>query len=88
MEGPILEQIHKDGRFPGVVGLNSWNYVTNKKNEKVSVQRSGMIRSKTRLILDGKGTPLMDVKTPRELLMGIYDLLESEWLLLLSGFQN
>jgi hypothetical protein len=87
MEGPILEQIHKDGRFPGVVGLKSWEYVTNKK-KKVSVKHKGTSRSKTRLILDGKGTPLMDVKTPRELLMGIYDLLESEWLFLLSGFQN
>jgi len=76
-EGPILEEIHKDGRFPGVVGLDGWEYVIN-GDKKVSVKHKRMKLSKIRLILKDKGTPFMDVKTPRELLMGIYDLLESE----------
>jgi hypothetical protein len=79
MEGPILKKIHEAGRFPGVVRLDHSEYVkgisvehrTNKKDDKIT-------RLKTRLVLKDKGNRLADVKTPREFLMGIYDLLESE----------
>jgi hypothetical protein len=86
LEGPMLKQIHEDGRFPGVVGLESWDYVTNANDgKKISVQHQDqgttVTQFKIRLVLKDKGTRLMDVKTPRELLMGIYDLLESEWTL-------
>jgi hypothetical protein len=35
---------------------------------------------KIRLVLTDRGTRLMDIETPRQLSMGIYDLLESECL--------
>jgi hypothetical protein len=89
LEGPILERIHKDGRFPGVVLLDRWSHVVNNNGTKVSVEhRHEVMRSKMRLVLKAEGTRLMDVKTPRELLMGIYDLLEGEWAISFFGFQN
>lgn len=84
-EATILKKIHGDARFPGVVRLShseqvmdnghpiSVEYQTKKKKVATTVTRS-----KTRLVMKDKGTRLADVKTPREFLMGIYDLLESE----------
>jgi hypothetical protein len=81
-EGPILGKIHEGGRFPGVVRLDEHAY-PQKDNQNISVS-SGLpmvTRQKTRLVLKDKGPRLADAKTLRELLMGIYDLLESECLL-------
>jgi hypothetical protein len=44
-------------------------------------------RTKVRLVLKDRGIRMMDVKTPRVLLMGMYDLLESECLLPPLSFQ-
>jgi hypothetical protein len=80
-EGPILDQIHEDGQFPGVIGLNHYEYVKD-DNKRISIKhrtnKAKVVRSKVRLILKGRGVRLIDVKTPRVLLMGMYDLLESE----------
>jgi hypothetical protein len=80
-EGPILNQIHEDGQFPGVIGLNHYEYAKD-DNKRISIKhrtnKAKVVRSKVRLILKGRGVRLIDVKTPRVLLMGMYDLLESE----------
>jgi hypothetical protein len=78
-EGPILEKIHTGGRFPGVVRLDHYEHVEGISVEHQTNSDDKVKRLKTRLVLKDRGTRLADVKTPREFLMGIYDLLESEW---------
>jgi hypothetical protein len=76
IEGRILEQIHEGGRFPGVVDFTSWKYVANEDGQisvKHQHKESAETRWKTHIVLEDKGTPFMDIKTPRELLMGIHD---------------
>ena len=79
-EWTVLEAIHKGGRFPGVVRLQSHGGVKNKNGEDICVksQSSTKIRLKPRVVLKDGGIRLMDIGTPKELLMGVYDLLESE----------
>jgi hypothetical protein len=76
-EGPILKKIHAAGDFPGVVRFDHYEYVKN-DGKDISVE-SNLV--KTRLVLKDRGTPLEKVGTMRELLMGVYDLLEGECLL-------
>jgi hypothetical protein len=84
-EGPILKKIHRDGDFPGVVRLDYHENVKN-NDQEISVEEepkepeSKAKRVKTRLVLKDRGTPLEEVGTMRELLMGVYDLLEGEYL--------
>ena len=88
-EGPILEKIHEDGDFPGVVRLGYYEDVKN-NGQEICVEESKEPESKepqpkakrvkTRLVLKDRGTPLEEVGTMRELLMGVYDLLEGECL--------
>ena len=80
-EWTVLEAIHKGGRFPGVVRLQSHGGVKNKNGEDICVksQSSTKIRLKPRVVLKDGGIRLMDIGTPKELLMGVYDLLESEF---------
>jgi len=80
-EETLLGQIHEDGRFPGIVRLEHFEYVTHEDN-RISVQHrtdeSTVTRYKIRLVLKDRGVGMMDVITPRVLLMGMYDVLESE----------
>jgi hypothetical protein len=86
-EGPILKKIHVNGDFPfpGVVRLDHHEDVKNDDRE-ISVEEESKgtkgtpKRVKTRLVLKDRGTPLEKVETMRELLMGVYDLLEGECL--------
>jgi hypothetical protein len=75
-EGPILKKIHAAGDFPGVVRLDHYEDVKN-DGQDISVGSNLM---KVRLVLKDRGTRLADVETMRELLMGVYDLLEGECL--------
>jgi hypothetical protein len=79
VEGPILKRIHTGGWFPGVVRLDHFEYVKGISVERQPNVDDTVTRLKTRLVLKDRGTRLADVKTPREFLMGIYDLLEGEW---------
>jgi len=99
-EGPILNKIHEDKYFPGVVRLHHHEEVKNDDQEisleseveglglKLESEVEGLglkaKRVKTRLVLKDRGTPLEKVGTMRELLMGVYDLLEGECLAFLS----
>jgi hypothetical protein len=82
-EGPILDKIHKDGIFPGVV-RQRWHGPVTSENKRLVVQwknpKTHKIyeKMKTRIVLLDKGISIMDVKTPREALVALYDLLESE----------
>jgi hypothetical protein len=78
-EGSILNQIHQDGQFPGIVRLEHHQHVED-GNGVISVEhwtkKPEFARSNVRLVLKDRGIRLMDVKTPRVLLTGMYDLLE------------
>jgi hypothetical protein len=87
-EGSILKKIHGTGTgtetFPGVV-RPGW-YGTVKSGEEQLVvswkdSERGKIyeRKKTRMVLLDKADSIMDAKTPREVLIAMYDLLESEF---------
>jgi hypothetical protein len=82
MEGPILKKIHENGCLPGVVRLDHFEYVKGVSVEHKTGKKDDdtITRVKTRLVLKDRGDRLADVKTPRDFLMGIYDLLESECL--------
>jgi hypothetical protein len=81
-EGLILEKIHQPDDFPGVVRLKHHEIVMNDGQEIcVEFGSPEAKRVKIRLVLKDRGTPLEKVETMRELLMGVYDLLEGECLL-------
>jgi hypothetical protein len=69
----ILNNIHHDGKIPGVVRLAC--------HEQFPSIVPG--RKQFRLGLEQRGNPFMSIKTPRQMLMVIYDALESEFCLLL-----
>ena len=73
-EPMIINHIHRDGPFPGVIQLVHYEDVKDSKGTEIS---SGT-RNKVRLTEKDWGTPFMDIKTPREALLICYDLLESE----------
>jgi hypothetical protein len=80
-EGPILEKIHQPDDFPGVVRLEHHETVMNDGQEIcVEFGSPKAKRVKGRLVPKDRGTPLAEVGTMRELLMGVYDLLEGECL--------
>jgi len=74
-ESTIIKHIHKDGPFPGVIQIINHEVVMTSEGTEVS---SGTC-SKVRLAEKDCGTPFMDIKTPREVLLICYDLLESEF---------
>ncbi|CCA77111.1 hypothetical protein PIIN_11094 [Serendipita indica DSM 11827] len=74
-EGSILKIIHASGDFPGFVRLKWSEYVKN-GGQRLAVSKRSTTRFKTRLVIQDKGTPLDSVKTVRELLMILYDVLE------------
>ena len=83
-EGAILEKAHREKKtFPGVVRAG-WSGPVKSGEKDLIVQwkdpKTGEIyeRKKTRVVLLDKGGPIMDAKTPREVLVAMYDLLESE----------
>lgn len=71
-EAKIINHIHAKGEVPGVVRLVYEGLV---QNDDGSTVTSGD-RKKTRLCLSERGTHFMDIKTPLEVLIAIYDLLE------------
>jgi protein kinase-like protein len=75
-EGTLLQKIHSQGEFPGVVRIDKYEPVRN-NNQDVTVSYGDSIRFKTRLVLKDMGEPLMEVKKVGELLMALYDFLES-----------
>jgi hypothetical protein len=74
-EGSVLAKIHGNGTFPGVV-RPGWS--ANKKEPIVKWEESE--RGKTRMVLLDKAPSIMDAKTLRDVLVAMYDLLESEFL--------
>lgn len=73
MEIPLLMKIHQNGRFPGVVTL-----APNCPSSRLGIPvRAGKTeRHKTQLFLNETGERLTNIRTPREVLMAIYDALE------------
>ncbi|RXW24213.1 hypothetical protein EST38_g1661 [Candolleomyces aberdarensis] len=62
----ILNNIHRDGKIPGVVRLAC--------HERLPSIVAG--REQFRLGLEQRGSPFMSIKTPRQMLMVAYDALE------------
>jgi hypothetical protein len=77
-EGPILEKIHKNGTFPGVV-RRGWAGPVRSNEKELIVKCGGSERKKNRIVLLDKAPSIMDAKTVREVLVAMYDLLESEF---------
>jgi hypothetical protein len=73
-EKDVINHIHSDGEVPGIVRIV---YAQQVYQDDESVVSSGC-REKTRICMVDYGTHMMDVKTPKEALMTIYDLLEGE----------
>ncbi|KAF9476031.1 hypothetical protein BDN70DRAFT_995968 [Pholiota conissans] len=71
-EAEIIEYLHEGEEIPGVVHIAHSELVVWKDGSLVS---SGE-RRKTRICMVECGELLMDLKTPKEVLMTIYDLLE------------
>jgi hypothetical protein len=78
-EGLILAKIHQNGTFPGVVRAVRPASPTNQSEKELIVEGRGSERRKTRVVLLDKAPSIMDAKTPREVLVAMYDLLESEF---------
>jgi hypothetical protein len=78
-EGPTLAKIHGNGTFPGVVRPGWHGSVGSSKEGRLVVESEESQRKKTRVILLDKAPSIMDAKTPREALVAMYDLLESEF---------
>lgn len=74
-EAEVIRHIHANGNIPGVVQIMHSQVILRKDGSPVC---SGD-RHKTRICLLEYGKPFMDLKTPLEALIAIYDLLESEW---------
>jgi hypothetical protein len=77
-EGSILTKIHENGTVPGVVRPGWFGSVQASENELIVEGRKSK-RKKTRVVLLDKVPSIMDAKTPREVLVAMYDLLESEF---------
>lgn len=86
-EGQTLERIHQEGIFPGVVRVGYSGPVpgtTMKYDKKWKVQagleqivpEDASEKVKMRLVLRDAASPLLDAKTPQDVLIAIYDLLE------------
>jgi hypothetical protein len=71
-EADLLKKIHSKGEFPGVVRIDAHEF-----RDNVTASHDGSTRSKTRLVLRDMGKPIEEVKKVRELLMALYDFLES-----------
>lgn len=74
-EGPIVTTIHQDGQFPGIVRIKEFESVKSGENEIV-IEHGSIKRTKRRLVMEDKADLLMAVKTPRDVLMALYDVLE------------
>lgn len=77
MEGPILTKLRG---FPGVVGVKSYEYVIS-EGSKITVKDQKVERDKYRLVLQDRGNLLIEAENPQEVLMAVYDVLESEFLM-------
>lgn len=78
-ESSILTKIHTKGIFPGVICLASRHpsLLTGTSVEYDATDGSGpIIRNKIRLWLKGKGDTFLSIKTPRDMLRIIFDVLE------------
>lgn len=68
-EGRILKDIHTPADFPGVVRIKEYG-----EPDLDEAALEGKV--KTRLVMSDGGSPFMEIKTPQEVLMIAYDLLE------------
>ncbi|CCA77300.1 hypothetical protein PIIN_11277 [Serendipita indica DSM 11827] len=71
-EGDVFNKIHKGGYFPGVVRVKRVERKVAHQGKEVATSD----RVKTRLALLDKGTQFQEVKTFRQMLMIMYDVLE------------
>jgi hypothetical protein len=78
-EGQILTKIHQKGTFPGVVRRGWYGTVEGSSKKEFVVEWKENKRKKTRVVLLDKAPSIMDAKTVREVLVAMYDLLESEF---------
>ena len=79
-EGSILAKIHEKGTFPGVVRRDWCGPVQPSGNDLiVELKEANEVRKKIRVVLLDKAPSIMDAKTLQEVLVAMYDLLESEF---------
>ncbi|KIM21708.1 hypothetical protein M408DRAFT_29347 [Serendipita vermifera MAFF 305830] len=70
-----MTTIHQDGHFPGIVRIKEFSNVKS-DGKDIVIGYGGIKRTKRRLIMEDKAKLFMAVKTPRDVLMAVYDLLE------------
>jgi hypothetical protein len=76
--GSILNKVHRGGVFPGVVRLGWHGTLTCRAGKSIHVKDDNRIKEKRRLVMLEVGEYWLHAETLRELLITIYDLLESE----------
>ncbi|KAF9477173.1 hypothetical protein BDN70DRAFT_995121 [Pholiota conissans] len=71
-EREVIEQIHHEGEVPGIIRIVHAEEVARDDGSSVVSDQ----RYKTRLCMMDYGLSIMELETPKEVLMAIYDLLE------------
>ena len=79
LEKNILDRAHKDGEMPGVVRVKSFELVKRDGGTSVECGMGSWKREKVRFVLQDEGTPFMEITTPYEALMTVWDVLEGKW---------
>jgi hypothetical protein len=79
-EAEILKKAHLPAEIPGVIRVGDYELVTRKEDQSaVACGLGNAHRQKIRLELKDKGSPFMDVKTPKGALIAAWDLLEGDY---------
>ena len=79
LEKTILNHIHELGEMPEVVRLRWCGFVKQVDGTSIECEVGSWKRQKVRFVLQGEGTPFMDISTPYEALATAWDVLEGEW---------
>ena len=79
LEKTILDRVHKDGEMPGVVRVESFELVERDDGTSVKCGMDKWKRKKVRFVLQDEGTPFMEITTPYEALVTVWDALEGKW---------
>ena len=77
-EEEVLQHIHAEGDIPGVVRLQSWEYV-HTGGKLLQIGSGDDARKKVRLAFYDDGEPLRKAESINDLLRAFYDVLEGEF---------
>ena len=79
LEKTILDRVHEDGDMPGVVRVGLFERVKRGDGTSVECGMDRWKREKVRFVLQDEGTSFLDITTPYEALVTVWDVLEGKW---------